>query len=100
MAYIYTDPPARHLGTEEQKAILARLLVTRANRHCPRCDNPTFSLLDYLFNLSVPRREIGLPPTAAENIPYVITVCTNCGFMSQHSLGALGIRVYPPPPGV
>jgi len=31
-----------------------------------------------------------------EGVPYIVTVCTNCGFLSQHALGGLGFQVHFP----
>jgi hypothetical protein len=76
------------LNPEQQALVIQELNRRRANANCPRCRNPNFSLLDTVFNLPLPSSGFG-----GQTVPYVVAVCTNCGFMAEHSLGALDIQV-------
>lgn len=86
----------------EKNDILEQLARRGVNRPCPRCTNKAFSLLEIIFSLPAPndpvdprdwiRRPGGMPQTWTNTpygVPYVVTVCTNCGFMSEHSLGVV-----------
>jgi hypothetical protein len=71
--------------------IIAALKRAYANEPCPRCRHNEFALLDGYVNLAPnPNPGIGLF-VGGPAIPAVVTVCTRCGFLSQHALGALGL---------
>lgn len=59
------------------------------NKPCPRCGNPRFNVI---AETSIP---INDDPTVIRVggpvVPTVIVACANCGFVTQHALGALGI---------
>jgi ribosomal protein S27AE len=77
--------------SEEQK----RQIVDALEKHgvlypCPRCGKSTFELLDGYFNQPI-QAELGRFVLGGEAVPSLVTVCTNCGFLSQHALGVLGL---------
>lgn len=77
---------------EEQKKLILRILSSKIPQfQCPMCQSKVFAILDgYMTNnLQEDYKNIVLPNK--QIIPSVIIVCTNCGFMSQHSIGALGL---------
>lgn len=77
--------------TQEQKdKIIKALMERRARAPCPRCGNQNFTLLDGFFNQSL-QTELGNIVLGGPSIPSVVVVCTRCGFVSQHALGALGM---------
>ena len=77
--------------SQEQKETIVRALMEKGARlPCPRCGNPNFTLLDGFFNQPI-HPELGNIMLGGPSIPSVVTVCTRCGFMSQHALGALGL---------
>ncbi len=57
---------------------------------CPRCGHKSFALVDGYFaavvQSSLPSLQLG-----GQLVPYIAVVCSHCGFMAQHSLGALGL---------
>jgi hypothetical protein len=60
------------------------------NLPCPRCNNKHFTLVNGYFThtLQSTQNELKIGGTT---IPTVITVCSNCGFISQHAVGVLGL---------
>lgn len=57
---------------------------------CPMCGNTHFIIADGYFNTTLQDDlkgiELGTP-----SIPSISIICSNCGFMSQHALGILGL---------
>ena len=80
----------RQLSEEQQKKIVATLKEHGVKLQCPMCNNTRFDLLDGYFNepiqKTIPGHVLGGP-----SIPSVGIVCTQCGFISHHALGALGL---------
>ena len=62
---------------------------------CPRCASTEFSVADGYLNQTI-QGELSGVVIGGPSIPSALIVCTNCGFMSQHALGALGLL--PPAP--
>ena len=78
-----------NLSDAEKQRIIDALVKHGATKPCPRCDNQKFTLLDGYFNPSItPESGMGL---GREVVPSVMTVCSRCGYMSLHALGALGL---------
>ena len=78
------------IDSEQKKKIIAALEDAGAKRPCPRCGSSHFSLVDGYFT-SVVQEDVGSILLDGQNIPSVIVVCVQCGFLSQHALGALGL---------
>jgi hypothetical protein len=77
--------------TQEQKnKIIARLMERGAKLPCPRCGNNKFTLLDGYFTQLI-STEVGAYVLGGPSVPSVVTACTQCGYLSQHALGALGL---------
>jgi predicted nucleic-acid-binding Zn-ribbon protein len=77
--------------TQEQKnEIIKRLVERGAVLPCPRCGNKNFVIVDGYFTQTL-SSEIGALVLGGQTIPSVVTVCTKCGFISQHALGTLGL---------
>ena len=77
--------------TNERKEEIKRVLVAKApNLTCPMCGSKGFSLADgYLMNtIQTDLKSIAL---GGQAIPSVGVICNNCGFISQHALGALDL---------
>lgn len=57
---------------------------------CPMCKNKNFTMADgYFFNsMQTDANSINL---GGQAIPTIGLICSNCGFVSQHALGVLGI---------
>ncbi len=77
--------------TEEQKREVVEKLRERGVKlPCPRCGNKDFNLLEGYFlqtiQIKLEAMEIGGPA-----IPSIAAICRNCGYISQHALGVLGL---------
>lgn len=75
----------------EQKDEIVKILQDRgAQLPCPRCDNKEFTLVEGYFNQLL-QTETGGLVLGGPSIPSAVLACTNCGYLSQHALGALGL---------
>ena len=81
--------------TEENKAQLIRALTERLAKYakpsvCPMCGHAHFTIADaYLSNTL--QTDFNSVTLGGPSIPSLAIICTNCGFISQHSLGILGL---------
>jgi len=58
---------------------------------CPRCSGRNWSIEGFLNqSLQQPMLWQGMV-IGGPSIPSAVVVCTNCGFISQHALGSLGL---------
>lgn len=77
--------------TQEKKTRIINTLGERgANNPCPRCGNSTFTILDGYFNQPLQRDVKGIV-IGGRSVPSIAVACTNCGFLSQHAIGILGL---------
>jgi uncharacterized Zn finger protein len=78
------------LNEIEKKKIVAKLTEKRVNVKCPMCGNDKFTVIDgYIRNdLQSDFNNLNLGGPA---IPSVAIACLNCGYISQHSVGILGL---------
>ncbi len=76
--------------SEKQKKIMAALKDKGAILPCPRCGKQDFTLLDDYTTLAIQKNfdniVIGGP-----SIPSAVVICSNCGYISLHAIGALGL---------
>lgn len=76
---------------EEKQKISNALQQKQALLPCPRCDKQKFTLLEGYFNQTIQQDlQAGLT-IGGPSVPSVVVVCDNCGYMSQHALGVLGL---------
>lgn len=57
---------------------------------CPMCGNKHFIIADGYFNTFV-QDDLNDINLGGPSIPSISIICSNCGFMSQHALGVLGL---------
>ena len=77
--------------TPEKKAEIIKALNDRGVMlPCPRCGNPSFTLIDGYFNEMI-QPDMNTLNIGGPTVPSVITACNKCGYISQHALGALGL---------
>ena len=75
------------LSEEEKRKIITALNQKIPNLKCPMCNHNKFSLAEgYFSNFIQNLKNISL---GGANIPTTAIICENCGFVSQHALGAL-----------
>jgi hypothetical protein len=75
---------------EQKEKIIAEMVKREATLPCPRCGNKNFTLVDGYFTQPL-SSEIGALVLGGPTVPSVVTICTRCGFISQHALGVLGL---------
>lgn len=78
------------LSDEEKKNIVEHLSAKLPAIKCPMCGNDKFVVADaYIRNeLQKDFQNISL---GGPSIPAVAIICGNCGFLSQHAAGVLGL---------
>jgi hypothetical protein len=79
------------LSEDAKKRIVEALTAKGVNKPCPRCGRNEFTLLNGYFVHPL-QPELGNYVLGGDSVPTVITACTNCGYIAQHALGALGIK--------
>lgn len=78
------------MDKNEKDKIIQKLIEKGTNLPCPRCNSKNFSLVDGYFNQSL-QKELKGTVLGGPSIPSIVTICNQCGFISQHALGALGL---------
>ena len=78
------------ISLEEANNIMAVLKKRGVILPCPRCGNTNVQLIDGYFNQPV-SSAIGKIELGGPIVPSIITACVNCGFLSQHALGIIGL---------
>lgn len=69
--------------------IIEALNSKGVNKPCPRCGHLHFSVVAETF---IPiNNEPNVISVGGPVVPTVIVACSNCGFVTQHALGALGL---------
>ncbi len=78
------------LKDDERKKIIDILNQRIGQSICPICHKGHFSIVDGYSSIMLANNyhEINLGGSV---LPYVMLVCDNCGFISQHALGSLGL---------
>lgn len=82
--------PIGHLTETQKKRIIDKFSERKVVIQCPMCRNSSFILADGFFNNIMQFNNVNLQ-LGGPSIPTIPIVCANCGFVSQHSLGALGL---------
>lgn len=77
--------------SQEEKARIANALKQRISTfECPMCKKRGFTLLDGYTEHHV-QDDLKSFNLGGNVLPTAVIVCNNCGFVSQHSLGVLGL---------
>lgn len=77
--------------SQEEKNNIVRILQEKgAVMPCPRCGKSQFTLADGYLNNSL-QQDLNAITIGGPSIPSVAVVCTNCGYISQHAIGVLGL---------
>lgn len=82
------------LNSEQLNLIAAALNSRGAGRPCHRCGSQNWNLENGLVMQSVQAATPGMV-IGGPTIPMVIVVCTHCGVVNYHALGALGLMAHP-----
>jgi hypothetical protein len=78
------------LTAEQKQIIIDRLTERGVKTTCPMCGNRNFILADGYFN-NIMQTDFQNFVLGGPSIPTIATACSNCGFISQHALGVLGL---------
>ena len=77
--------------TEDEKRKIANVLSNRIpNIVCPMCHRNNFIITDGYFNSPI-NADLQSMVFGGPSIPSIGIVCVNCGFISHHALGVLGL---------
>lgn len=80
------------LSEEQAEKILAALDNKGVNKTCPMCGNEEFTLIDGFTYHRLNQDPIsGDLKIGGPFIPTIGVICTNCGFLSEHAIGTLGL---------
>jgi len=79
------------LPEAEKQRIIKKLQEKGVKIHCPMCGHNNFIIADGYFNNSMQSGFGGGLVLGGPSIPTIGIVCGNCGFISQHALGVLGL---------
>lgn len=88
------DVPSNEITPHQQNLILEAVQGKGASRPCYRCGNQTHTVHNSLTN--VPMNGVTAAAAfTATSIPAAIIFCSNCGLVSFHALGYLGLLQHP-----
>lgn len=77
---------------QSTKETIARMIHEKgALNPCSRCGQDKFSLLDGFINLPLTQEVSGNVIIGGPQVPCAVTACNNCGNLTYHALGALGL---------
>jgi hypothetical protein len=83
------------LSEDDKKKIIAKLAEKKIVVSCPMCSNKNFTIADgYFVNVLQMNPQGGLL-LGGPSIPTIAIICMQCGFISQHALGILGLLQQP-----
>lgn len=75
------------LSEDEKRKIVEALGQKVPQLKCPMCTHNKFSLAEGYFNNFI--QDLKNISLGGPSIPTAAIICENCGFVSQHALGAL-----------
>jgi transcription elongation factor Elf1 len=78
------------ISIEEQKRIVSELNHKIPTLKCPMCNHNNFVLAEGYFTNSL-QAKVGSFVIGGPAIPTIPIICSNCGFLSQHAMGVLGL---------
>ena len=77
---------------EETKQNIAKRIEEKgALKPCARCGLQNFSLLDGFASIPLSQEISNNVIIGGPNVPCAVIVCSNCGHIDFHALGALGL---------
>lgn len=79
------------LNEDNKKELIKALTEKVKSFECPMCHNRSFTIVDGYIVQSIQNDMNNIILGNGPIIPSMAIVCNNCGFMSQHNLGILGL---------
>ncbi len=80
----------KHISDDDKKKIIDELISRGGNKPCSRCGESNFTILDGYFAHTI-QTELKNVKLGGTTVPVAVIVCKNCGAISEHSLGILGL---------
>lgn len=78
------------LSEDDKRKIANELSKRIPDLACPMCRKKNFIITDGYFNSSI-NANLQEMVLGGPSIPSIGIICANCGFISQHALGILGL---------
>jgi hypothetical protein len=79
------------IGPDQKQRIIDELNRRGANQPCPRCGQNQFALTDGYISHPLTNQTSGPFVIGGPAVPTIGVVCTNCGYLSEHAIGVLGL---------
>ena len=76
--------------SKEKNEIMKTLEERGAKLPCPRCGHKKFAILEGYFVQPI-QTDLKGTVLGGLSIPSAVIACINCGYLSQHALGAIGL---------
>ena len=74
---------------ESRKKRMVDALQAKNLKPCPRCGNANFEFVgESIVNLQTQQ---GILTIGGPGVPVALVACNNCGYLSHHALGVLGL---------
>ena len=78
------------LTSEQREKIKDELLKKVPNLVCPMCQERNFTMAEGYF-MNTMQTDFNSIALGGQAIPTIGIICNNCGFVSQHAIGRLGL---------
>lgn len=78
------------LANDQKEKIVKVLNERLGGFQCPMCHKGPFTIIDGFFNISI-QSNLSSYTLGGTTVPMVAITCNNCGYISFHALGALGL---------
>lgn len=80
------------ISNDDKQKIILKLnkRINSGNIKCPMCGNEHFIIADGYFN-SIMQDNLNGLVIGGPSMPSIAIVCNQCGFISSHALGILGL---------
>lgn len=75
----------------DKNEVIKILKERGATRPCQRCGKSSFTVLDSYSALNLNNELGGSIRIGGPNVPVALVACINCGAITAHALGALGL---------
>ena len=79
------------MDSGEKKQIAEKLTEKGAIRGCHRCGHQEFTVLEGYSNLFIQEKLHAEMHIGGPTVPAALVACNNCGAITFHALGALGM---------
>ena len=79
------------ISSQDKQKILEAIIKKVPHMECPICHHQQFTIADGYVVDSIQDDYKKIILGSGKMIPSILLVCTQCGFISKHSLGVLGL---------